>query len=128
MPRPRRAATPDPEPPALTPRQASISDAVETMPATFVYCRDFGHAWRPWRTRWIDKERVYSSELRCTRCHTVRERLISASGGIVSSHYEYAEGYQIHGLGQLSSGDRDTIRLASMIHLSTPKIRAVESA
>jgi len=112
----------------VTPRKVSISDAVEDMPPSFVQCRDFGHSWRPWRTRWLDKDRVYSSELRCTRCHTIRERLISESGAMVSSHYEYADGYQIHGLGHLSSSDRDAVRLASMVHLSTARVRAVKSA
>jgi hypothetical protein len=119
-----RKATPEPEPEAPSHRELSLESAIEALEAAFVQCRDFGHSWRPWRTSWSPRFNSYENQLRCTRCKTLRVRLIGRRGQIVSSHYEYPDGYQFRGLGHLSSGDRDHIRLASMIHLSPQQLPA----
>ena len=85
------------------------------MDLTQVQCRDFGHSWRPYTARWISRYNQYESQQLCQRCSTIKTRFLSRTGEIVSSGYDYADGYLIKGLGRLTGHDRDEIRLASVL-------------
>jgi hypothetical protein len=96
-------------------RQA-LAAAVSAMSDEMVECRDIQHSYRKWSLRWVPKDKEYESKLKCIRCGSIRVRRINGStGALVSSSYEYAEGYLVKGLGRLTGSDRGFIRLQSML-------------
>ena len=97
------------------PANETLDAAIETMPDTFLQCRDFGHSWRPHTARALAKRKGYEQTLRCARCLTERRRWIDSRGEIISSGYEYAEGYLVAGLGRLTGVDRGHVRVASVL-------------
>jgi hypothetical protein len=111
MPRARHLAV------AATSRHANhhtVSTALGDMSDSHLLCRDFGHAWRPYTAHWIPQRQQYQEGLRCTRCKTVRLRLISDSGELLANRYVYADGYLVHGVGRLTGTDRDALRVAAL--------------
>jgi hypothetical protein len=118
---------PEPVPPEATgaaPHPPDRDTAIELMPAQFLQCRDFGHSWRPFKV--TQPGPYFEQTLRCARCKTQRTRLLSLTGARVSSSYDYADGYQMKGYGPMTGGDRDHIRLASIMRLLPKKARADE--
>lgn len=95
--------------------EVDVEKAVQKMNIEHVQCRDFGHSWRPFSARWMPDENCYESQLRCSRCSTVRTRWLGRHGEQLGGTYNYAEGYTIKGLGRLSGADRDHVRLASLM-------------
>jgi len=76
-------------------------------------CRDFGHNWRP-HTAERRADGGFDRILVC-RCHARRHQVLDSYGRIVSSHYEYPEGYQLpRGSGRISSDDKGILRIASI--------------
>lgn len=90
------------------------------MQDTHLQCRDFGHSWRPFSARWVPEERCYESQLRCARCRTIRVRLIGQSGQLLGSHYDYADGYIVKGMGRLDGDERNMLRLESVLRVMPP--------
>jgi hypothetical protein len=94
-----------------------LEAALEAMEPEFLSCRDFGHGWMPHNARYLPESKCYESQLRCSRCGTIRTRHLSMSGAQLSSAYDYTPGYQIAGMGRLTGTDRDVIRLRSILAL-----------
>jgi hypothetical protein len=92
-----------------------LDDALGKMNIDYLQCRDFGHSWKPHTARWIESQGHYESQLRCTRCGTLRTRLLSRTGAQVQGQYLYSEGYLVKGMGRLTGGDRDKVRLRSIL-------------
>lgn len=90
-------------------RTAQLKDAIEHMTDEQIECRDCGHSWRPHTASRI-KGGGFERAFRCTRCGTIKRQILDRSFDIVSSTYSYAEGYQVAGLGFLSSHDRSQFR------------------
>ena len=90
------------------------SEAIATMPDAHLHCRDYGHAWRAHTARYLTDQRVYEQQLRCTRCRTIRKRLLDRQGDVVRSGYVYVKDYQLRGLGRLTGSDKGMLRLASL--------------
>lgn len=88
--------------------------ALVAMADEHLLCRDFGHSWRPWAAEWIPQRRQYAEALVCSRCTSVRHRLLDEYGALLGNSYTYAEGYLVHGLGRLTGDDRNDLRLASL--------------
>lgn len=84
------------------------------LPENFLLCREMGHNWRPWAAQWSPQEQCYERILRCTRCKTERHQTLTNRGGVVTSHYQYPEGYQHKGFGRISGEGRDLLRLESI--------------
>lgn len=81
-------------------------------------CRDVGHYWRPFTASFDKASRSYDRVLRCGRCKTERHQLLDSSGHPVKGHYVYPEGYLAPvGTGRLIGGERDTLRLESVVRL-----------
>jgi hypothetical protein len=81
-------------------------------------CRDFGHAWRPYTARWDTDEKAYEQQIRCSRCKTVRKRLLTRTGAYARNpKYDYTPGYLFPGLGRLSKDDRNWVRLESVLRV-----------
>lgn len=102
------------------PKKPDVATLVHDLRTDFLQCRDFGHAWRPYTANWIAAERAYRTELRCSRCKTIRVRWINNRGEQVGAHYLYTDGYQMQGVGRLTGTDRDQLRLES-IHRVLPE-------
>jgi hypothetical protein len=84
----------------------------------YIMCRDMGHTWRPFRARFDPEVNGYQRVLRCGRCKTEREQTISASGLILSGHYNYPDGYSLPaGTGRLTGEGRGALRLESTLRL-----------
>lgn len=73
--------------------------------ATFLACRDYGHAWTevgiPDRgalraARTIHRAR-YGREVECLRCECRRVEWIASDGDVVARHYSYPDGYSVSG-------------------------------
>lgn len=89
----------------------------QTLPDDFLLCRDIGHTWRPLSAR-IHDSTTYERTMRCGRCRTERHQLLTTTGTIVSGGYDYQEGYLAPpNTGRLTSGDRDGVRLESILRL-----------
>lgn len=101
-----------PEPPPV-----DVDKVVSGMSTEFLQCRDFNHSWRPFTAEWVADERSFRVQLRCARCKAKRIRYIGQNGQLISSHYEYVDGYLIKGLGRLTGTDRDYLRLQSVMRI-----------
>lgn len=91
----------------------SLESVIESMRDEHVQCRDFSHSWRPF-TASQAPDGHYEQVLRCSRCRTLRKRLLDRRGAVVSSAYEYADGYVVKGLGRINGSERDHLRLVSI--------------
>lgn len=91
-----------------------LDAAIHGMSDSHLHCRDYGHSWRAFTAAYVAKERCYEQTLRCTRCRSLRRRLLDTHGTVISSHYDYQDGYLVHGMGRLAGDDRGLIRLASV--------------
>jgi hypothetical protein len=94
-------------------RLSEIQGVAKDLPTKFIVCRDLNHNWAPHDLKFYtdgSRDRI----VRCRSCSTKRIMVISSRGMMVSSHYEYPEGYLIQGLGLLAGEERGLIRLESM--------------
>jgi hypothetical protein len=108
-----------------TPARQEVVKAVEGMKKEYIECRDLNHSWKDFGAKWYPSFGYYEQILKCLRCDTHKFRYLSASGTVIDSYYEYAPGYLMpHGLGRLSSADRDSFRLAS---IQGSKLKAVDT-
>lgn len=77
-----------------------------------------GHTWHPWRAFFVPKGNFYERSLRCGRCKTVRRQHLAMNGQVLSTAYEYADGYQApKGVGRLDTDARSVMRLTSTLRL-----------
>jgi hypothetical protein len=83
----------------------------QRMSVAYLECRDLGHPWRRRSTVWDHEAREYRSVAACPQCGTQRTRVLNASGEVVSSYYDYPDGYSIEGIGGLDKRDRSLMRL-----------------
>lgn len=85
----------------------------EEMPAKFLECRELGHLWRPWAAM-SNPDGGFDRTLRCTRCSTKREQVITRQGVVAQNKYIHPEGYLHKGLGRIVGEGRGILRLASI--------------
>lgn len=89
-----------------------------TLPDSYLLCRDMGHIWRPYTARIVEGGRGYERTMRCSRCRTERQQMLSASGVVLSGHYSYQDGYKApSSVGFLSHDARSGLRLESTLRL-----------
>lgn len=96
-------------------RTKDVESAVKEMTSDILHCRDYGHSWAPFTAHRIAGGKGFDQVLRCTRCGTMRHRVLDRYGDVVTSAYAYADGYLIAGLGRLTGADRGTLRIASIM-------------
>ncbi len=92
--------------------------SIDDIPDDYLLCRDLGHAWAPHDVKVSRKAGEIHRVLKCRNCPTERTQILSTSGFIVRSRYEYPEGYVLPGIGRLSSDDRAHIRVSSTQHMT----------
>ena len=95
-------------------RTRTVDAAIADLDESSLQCRDFGHSWRPYSAEFVAARRQYVERLQCGRCSTLRVRLLDGRGAQLASHYDYADGYLVKGLGRLTGEDRDAVRLAGV--------------
>lgn len=91
-----------------------VAAAARHMTQAQLECRSLGHNWRPLEAEWSAADNAYDVSNRCVRCRTVRVMLWNARGHVISSHYEYPDGYLMVGLGRVVGEGRDALRLESV--------------
>jgi hypothetical protein len=92
-----------------------VKEFAAGLSTTFLLCRELQHNWKPFSARWDDEHHNYERVIRCVRCRTRKVQRLSSSGAILSSHYEYPDGYLHANLGRIIGEARDTLRLESLI-------------
>ena len=77
-----------------------------------------GHDWQPQNARLADKDSIILCTIRCDRCQTRREFGVRRRDGrrvdVSGAGYDYPDGYQIKGAGQLDEFERGFMRLQAM--------------
>lgn len=92
-----------------------LAEWVESLPESFVLCRDIGHTWKPLTAQWVPADHVFYRTLRCPRCHTERVQTLSATGRVLAGHYLHPQGYLApKGHGHITQAERDSLRLHSV--------------
>lgn len=96
------------------------------LPSAYAWCRDMRHAWAPYTVEaaTVGSRRGWRQRVRCTRCLTIRTRLLSAAGHVIGgATYAYPDGYLAPpGSGRMTESERDALRLRS---LGRPALRVV---
>lgn len=111
------------KPPLVVDREApdfALEAVVDGMREEHIQCRDFSHSWRPFTAsvvRYGNRGSAYEQQLRCSRCRSIRRRLLSMTGSVITSNYDYSDGYIIKGLGRLTGTEKDHLRLVSVQRL-----------
>jgi hypothetical protein len=116
-PQARRSTTAAPVLPPGRHADFNVEAAIHDMPDNYIQCRDFNHSWRPFTASWDSKARCYETELRCTRCKTIKKRRMDSDGSILRSGYDYTDGYLIKGMGRIIGSERDALRLESIMRV-----------
>ena len=84
------------------------------LPADFIACRDFHHAWKPLRAKKIATG--YERHLSCARCSVIKVQELDNFGYLVKTKFAYVEGYQRpDGSGRMTKEDNARIRLLGMV-------------
>lgn len=92
-----------------------IEKAVAEMPVNNLLCRDLGHAWSAYSAERVGK--AFVSSLRCIRCKTIKERMITGEGFLNGTKFKYTDGYLIKGIGRATIGVRSIMRLESVMRV-----------
>lgn len=92
---------------------AELVQFAEELPERFLECRELGHLWRPWAAL-SNPDGGYDRTLRCTRCQTKREQIITSRGVVTSNRYIHPEGYLHKGMGRIVGDGRGLLRLTSV--------------
>lgn len=90
-----------------------LDQYLRDTPERAVGCRDLGHSWIPWSAARLPGG-SFTRRLRCERCTSEREQVLSRYGEIISSHYVYADGYVWKGYGRMTADDRSYLRLGQI--------------
>ena len=87
---------------------------VNDIPEQYLWCRDVMHSWDPYDFRVSRNKIVRRNEmhqvLRCTRCSTLKTRIMTTGGDLIRAHYQYPDGYLLKDHGPMTPADRAMIR------------------
>jgi hypothetical protein len=92
-----------------------VKHFAQGLSTSFLLCRELQHNWKPFSAWWDDESHCYARTIRCMRCRTKKVQTLSSSGAVLSSHYEYADGYLAEHLGRIVGEGRDSLRLESLV-------------
>lgn len=91
-----------------------ISDISEE----FLWCRDVMHSWDPYNARVsrnkITRRNEVHQILICTRCSTLKTRIMTTNGDMLRASYQYPNGYLLKDHGPMTPADRAMIRKINM--------------
>jgi len=76
------------------------------------------HAWEAYTAtvgrNKIMRRREINQVLRCTRCATLKTRVMTTSGELLRNSYSYPEGYLLKQHGPMTPADREWIRTRNL--------------
>lgn len=99
-----------------------VQDFAEGLKKQHLLCRTYGHGFQPYTVERATAEGsaavYYEQTLRC-KCRVRRRLLLSRTGAVVSSTYDYndAPGYLTQGIGRVVGEGRDVLRLEGVTRL-----------
>lgn len=100
-----------------TPQFAEVGDVQDfatTIKSTWIVCRSDGHDMRPFNVKTTESG-GFERTRKCRRCGAKRTQVIDKYGLILSTDFEYPEGYLLPpGTGRLDSEGRGVFRLAAI--------------
>lgn len=99
-----------------------VETFAEGLKQQHLLCRTYGHSFAPFtvtRTAAEGKPAVYYEQILRCKCRVKRRLVLSRTGALISSTYDYteAEGYLTHGIGRIVGEGRDVLRLESITRL-----------
>jgi len=100
-----------------SPEGANVEDVkafAQELSTAFLLCRELQHNWKPFSAFWDEDHHCYVRSIRCVRCRTRKIQRLSSSGAVLTSHYEYADGYLAEHIGRIIGEARDSLRLESV--------------
>lgn len=102
----------------------AVRELAQNLTPQMIQCRDFGHNWKPYTATPLQGG-GFTRTLRCA-CEAERVQELNSRGAVVSSHYNYPEGYQMpKGFGRISAEDKGVFRLESIYNqIGRPKTPA----
>lgn len=84
------------------------------IPEEFLWCRDVMHAWDPYNAKVshnkVTRRREMHQILICTRCGTLKTRVMTLGGEMLRNSYSYPDGYLLNEQGLMTPADRAMIR------------------
>lgn len=107
-------------------RPRDVRAFAEGLKQQYLLCRTYGHSFSPHTVTVARAEGrptvYYEQVLRC-KCRVKRRLLLSRTGAVITSGYDYSEapGYLSQGIGRVVGKGRDVLRLESITRLITPK-------
>jgi len=94
------------------------ANSVEEFSEGAVYCRSFGHSWKPYTAPWDKKAKSYNVTLICSNCECFKHFMLSKRGEYGHPHYTYPD----NDLAQfkVDSHDREVMRLEALSDVLGP--------
>jgi hypothetical protein len=87
---------------------------VDKIPEQYLWCRDVQHSWDPYNAKVsrnkITRRNEVHQVLICTRCSTLKTRMMTTGGEMLRTSYSYPEGYLLTQQGPMTPADRAMIR------------------
>lgn len=87
---------------------------VTDIPEQFLWCRDVLHSWDPYNAKIsrnnVARRREMHQVLICTRCGTLKTRIMTLTGEMLRNSYVYPDGYLLKDHGPMTPADRAQIR------------------
>lgn len=84
-----------------------------------IYCRSFGHAWKPYTAPYDKKARQYNVTLVCANgCSTEKHFTLSQRGEYASPSYSYGDGYLA--TFTVTPEDKESLRLEALSDVLGP--------
>jgi len=103
----------------------STTDWAQHLGDNELLCRDLGHTWQPHAAGFNKRTQSYHQALRCGRCTTIRTRLLSRTGEILASSYQYPDNYLVPaGIGRVDASFRGELRVLSINRIIDAASRA----
>ena len=97
----------------VTAAERKLRDFVAHLPAEFIECRQYNHAWTG-HTVETGRDR-YTVTLRCLRCKSYAREILSRDGSREGKRsIQYVEGYLAVGMGRMTPQVRAAVRLESV--------------
>jgi hypothetical protein len=88
--------------------------AIDKIPEEFLWCRDVQHSWDPYNAKvsrnTVTRRNEMHQLLICTRCATLKTRVMTSAGEILRYSYSYPDGYLMNQQGGMTPADRAYIR------------------
>jgi hypothetical protein len=97
----------------VTPINRKAKQFAEKLPAEFLECRQYRHAWSAHTVQ--TGKSTYTVTIRCLRCKSLATEVIDQTGQREGNrHINYAEGYLARGLGRMDGTALAAVRLENL--------------